>query len=895
MRNTVIVILLHVVAGCSDAWEARKGGLQGPSPTNPMKAVEWERMRLVDENGRIPDGALEKALAQRKAMVEYYETMDLPMKAGLSPGKWREKGPYNVGGRTRSLVIDPRNPMKLVAGSVGGGIWISADGGRRWKTNTDWLPNLAVCCLARDPNNPDIIYAGTGEGYANIDAIRGMGIYKSLDGGNTWTILKSTKGFYYVNRVAVSPADGKRILAGVRPGGILLSADGGKTWKKTCDAVHAVDIDFHPKNGNYAVAAIYKFDKQKRMHYYQILYSTDGGNSWKEEKGLGRQYGFNCRIELAYAPSVSNMVYACCGAGGGKIWRSTDYGKTFRLMTSSSCKVGCNWYADSLWVDPVNPNFILAGGALIYRSRDGGTTLENIGKGYIMTPCPHPDIHCFVSDPNYNGTTNRKLYVCTDGGIWFTKDIYTATKKTGWERRDLNYVTTQFYGIAGDGPTGRMVGGTQDNGTLCLRDWTGTDAVLTFGGDGGACAIDPTDARFLYGEYVGLRIHRSADGGLQAFYICRNLPDAGKKANFIAPFLLDPVDPNIIFAGGRSLWISRNVKTPRPSDVKWSRILGEGNANICAIAVSKKDHNVIWVGRNDGTIYMTKNGRSSRPTWYAVDDNGSVNPLPDRFVADILIDNYDPNTVYVALGGFRPDNLYKTGNGGASWTDVTGTGSQGLPDVPVFSVAQHPYMRDWIYVSTIVGVFATESGGYTWSTANDGPANVSVNEVRFMEHSLTLMAGTHGRGIFYADIERVKWQARPFGQGCRGSAGTPALKKDPHVNPVIGSLIKLRVQNLPLHSFGWIVLGFSKTKWGNINLPLDLGPFGMGGCSLYVSMDLLYQCYNNGFSEIPFSEPVPLDPVFVGTAVYFQYLSRDKNANRLGFTVSNALEIRIGG
>ena len=353
-----------------------------------------------------------------------------------------------------------------------------------------------------------------------------------------------------------------------------------------------------------------------------------------------------------------------------------------------------------------------------------------------MTKDPHPDVLFIINEPRYNGYTNRRVYVCTDGGIWNAKDIYNTSINKDWERRDLTYVTTQFYSIAGDGPTGRIVGGTQDNGTLCLNTCSNYNAILTFGGDGGVCEIDYTNPKYLYGEYILLKIHRATNGGLNAFYICNNLPDSGKKANFIAPFVLEPNDPNVMYAGGNSLWISRNIKTSNPNNVTWQRIMPGANKNICALAVAKKNRNVIWVARNDGTIYMTKNGQSPNPTWIVIDDNFSRNPLPNRYVPDILIDKFDPNTVYIAFGGYCRDNLYKTTDAGRTWTDVSGNGPTGLPDAPIFSIEQHPYMRNWLYVSTTVGIFATENGGNVRSTTNDGPANVSVNEVRFMNHSL---------------------------------------------------------------------------------------------------------------------------------------------------------------
>jgi hypothetical protein len=474
------------------------------------------------------------------------------------------------------------------------------------------------------------------------------------------------------------------------------------------------------------------------------LYSTDGGFNWTAATGdLNRVEGFGSRIELAYAPSDPSIVYASVAGNGGTIWRSTDGGQSYAETTIGGTS-GVSWYANPLWVDPTDADVLRTGGYNIYGSTNGGVTLIQVSDGYIMTVQPHVDIHFFVHDPGYDGDQNRRFYVCTDGGIWTAEDVYAASPQGGWARREQTYRTTQFYGAAGDGPTGLMIGGTQDNGTLRLVD-PDDQALLTFGGDGGFCAIDATDPDYVYGEYIRLLIHRSTNGGLSAGYIHDGILDAGEDANFIAPFILDPNDPNTMLAGGRSLWRSTNVKLNSPD---WSAIRAPGTSRISAVAVAPGNPDVIWVGQNDGVVARTANGTAATPDWTAVDDNGAANPLPDRYVTRIVIDPADRDVAYVSLGGFSPDNLQKSIDGGASWTDITGAGPTGLPDVPIRGVARHPTQPNWLYVGTEVGVFASDDGGATWSTNDFGPAAVSVDEVVFMHNSTRLLAATHGRGLF---------------------------------------------------------------------------------------------------------------------------------------------------
>ncbi|MFO0838134.1 MAG: hypothetical protein U1D55_06365 [Phycisphaerae bacterium] len=717
----------------------------------PEEAFRWRQMSWKDENGQIAPDAPRRAIQEREANVAAAMLRGPGSIAGLDPAAWIEHGPNNVGGRTRALVIHPTNSQRMWAGAVSGGIWYSADGGLTWTPVNDDLPNLAICALAIDPTNPNILYAGTGEGLFNGDAIGGAGVYKSTDGGASWSRLASTAAWDNVCRIAISPTNGDVLLVAKRYGGILRSTDGGATWSTRLSAQGSYQVVFHPTDGNQAVAHVLDYDFTVSDWYHRAVYSTDGGLSWTTVTGgLSRQNGFYSRIELAYAPSQPSTVYASCAANNGQIWRSTDNGHSYTQQSTTPTS-GVNWYANPIWVDPTNPNFLLTGGYDVYKSTDGGLTLAKISAGYLLTVQPHPDIHFFTHAPGFNGTTNRRVWVCTDGGMFYADNIYAASTSSGWTRRYDTYRTTQFYGGAGDGPTNRLVGGTQDNGSLVVNT-PSTSAGLTFGGDGGFSAIDPTNANYVYGEYVYLQIHRSTNGGTSAAYIDSGLADAGSAANFIAPFILDPNDANVMLAGGHSLWRSGNVKAATPT---WQTIRAAGTDNISAIAVTRGNPNAIWIGLNNGEVWRSSGTSPSTLTWTAVDNNAAADPLPNRYVTRILVDPDDANRVIVAFGGFSPDNLYRTLNGGASWADITGSGATGLPSAPIRGVARHPVVRNWLYVGTEVGIFASSDAGATWATTNLGPATVSVDEVVFLHQSTRLLAATHGRGLYTVQIQYI--------------------------------------------------------------------------------------------------------------------------------------------
>lgn len=722
---------------------------EGPAATNADEAWRWRRLTWRDEKGRIPKGALVKASSQRAANLAFSRNAIASAWAGLLPSDWVSRGPSNVGGRTRSLLIDPTNPQRIFAGSVGGGLWRTTDGGSHWSPVDDFLANLAVCSLAFDPQNPQTIYMGTGEGFFNADAINGFGIFKSTDGGATWASLPATTGWESVNRIAVAPTNSNLLLASVRYGGIRRSTDGGVTWSEVYWAQGSFDVDFAPGDSSKAIAHIIDFDFQVGDWFHSAVYSTDGGASWQKATGPGtRGDGFFSRLEMAYAPSNANIVYLN-SAQEGRIYRSTDGGHSYTMRTGG-LGTEASWYNNTLWVDPTNPDILVAGGVPLYRSTNGGANFQKITSGYLLTEQPHPDHHCVVNDPGYNGTTNRRVYVCNDGGVFVTEDIYAASTFSGWRSLNQGYQTSQYYSIAGDGPTGLTVGGLQDNGTLRLTA-SSTDAWLTYGGDGGFTAIDPEDPRYVYGEYIFLsHLFRSRDGGesIETF-IDSSLPERG-DGNFISPFILDPNAPGRMLAGAYSLWRSDNVKTA--SQPTWSAIHSAQPMQVSAIAVAPGHSDVIWVAHNDGTVFKTSNGTAANPAWTTIDDNGATDPLPDRFPGRILIDSRNPDWIVIAFGGFSSGNLQRSTDGGQTWSSLTGTGGAALPDAPIRAIAQHPEHPDWFYVGTEVGVFSSLNDGQQWVATNQGPANVAIDDLRFMNGSTILLAATHGRGAWSANI-----------------------------------------------------------------------------------------------------------------------------------------------
>jgi len=771
-----------------------------PRADKPYEAQRFRNMQLMDENGEIPLDGLQNARDQmdlmRSRQTRIAKAAGKPEGlevAGIGPGGWTWLGPGNIGGRIRSMVIDPTNPNNIFVGSVSGGVWKTENAGVQFFPLTDFMANLAVATLAIDPTDPNILYAGTGEAFTSsqnpatgFQGSRGDGIFKTTNGGATWTQLIRTRvadplvcptiascPWTFVNRLAISP-DGSTILAATNSDGVTVglywSADDGATWN-VANAPFAgtyLDVDFDPTNSLNAIAS----------GGGASIWSVDGGRNWTAATPV-----LTGRVEIAYAPSNPSIVYASVNRNNGEVYRSTNGGRTFSAVNTGNSFFndgGGNQggYDNIIWVNPQDPSFVIVGGIHLWRSIDSGANFTQISRNSANSA--HPDHHMIVAHPGFNNTTNKAVYFANDGGIYGALDVSTVTQTSGWTNLNNNLGVTQFYGAAANS-AGVIVGGTQDNGTLRYsgdaQNWT-----TMSGGDGGYSAADPAYNNFFYGEYINLGIVRSTNGGTSSDYIyCNPVPtdpnggacagtgitDAFNGANFIAPFILDPNNSDRMLAGGLSLWRTNDVKNVNPAQNNglptWAAIKPPVSNGlipptiipISAITVSPNNPDFAVVGHNNGRIYLSLDATGTNPptTGQCVAGNSpcwsriDLPAMPTRFVTRLTIDETrSPNWIYATFGGFSNDNIWVTKDLGASWTDVSGSGSTGLPSVPVRSLVINPVRPNFIYVGTEVGVFASQDAGASWELPQGGPANVSVDELFF--NAGRLFAVTYGLGVY---------------------------------------------------------------------------------------------------------------------------------------------------
>lgn len=799
----------------------------------PAARQEFDRMKRAPVGEKvIPVDRYFTALERMKTMPHFSTARKtaLPTREALrhrgvsyaveasSLGAWASLGPGNVGGRTRAIVIDPRQPDVMYAAGVAGGVWKTLDGGSRWSPLDDLMANLAVSTLAMDPADPAVLYAGTGEGFApgsegEGNMVRGAGIFKTTDGGATWTRLAATGGpdFHYVNKLVVSPLDSRRVYAATQTG-VWRSRDGGATWQRI------LELERQPTG---CLDLALRSDQPARDVLFASCGGSEGGAVYRNRKAdrqanwerVLRERGMG-RISLAIAPSDQDVIYALAAStvpGPGKVYagglhavfrsgRGGDFGSwTAQVRNSSPRKVDTvllsnpssafsgecfgaprpdwsnqGWYDNVIAVDPVDPDRVWAGGIDLFRSDNGGRTWGPASYWWLIQQPPpvrdhpayvHADQHALVFHPAYDGVTNKTLFVGNDGGIFKTEDararIAVGTRAAcgpqkahlRWTNLNNGYGVTQFYHGAASPDGTFYLGGTQDNGNIASADALGPDGWVTLaGGDGGYVAVDRDDPRILYVEYVSFALSKSLDGGRTFKDALDGIAD-DPGFLFIAPFTMDPSDSRRLWAGGVYLW-----RTTDGAE-NWTRVSSFLNTQVSAIAISPVDPNRVLVG--GGTLFSDLQGGTIHRTAQALTADGSTEwPAArprDGHVSSLAFDPLDSNVAYATYSNFGGTHVWKTMDGGATWSPLDGTGAGALPDIPVHCIAVDPLDAQRLYLGTDLGVFVSTDGGESWSVENSGFANVrtewlSVHEAP--DGTTSLFAFTHGRGAWKVEIAR---------------------------------------------------------------------------------------------------------------------------------------------
>lgn len=734
-------------------WKDRK--IEKGSGYKPFKRWEYNMSQIIDGKGNIPaPGSLEleveKYLKQRSTPSggSGFGTLSIGGAIGSGSatcqvsGNWIELGPgYLPGNRTgqpngigriNGIAFHPTDSNVIYAGAPAGGVWITKDGGQTWSTNTDSLATLGVSSIAVDPQNPDTIYLGTGDRDASDSY--GRGVFKSMDGGQTWVQTNSGMGNTTVGKILIDPTNTSTLLAATS-GGIYRSTNYGASWTRT-ETGNFKDLTFDAGNTQYVYAC------RTGAQFYR---STDNGANWtKVSSGLPSS---KARMAVAVTPNDANFVYVVVTNSKTfeGLYLSTDKGATFSQMSNSPNIMdyshlgtgtgGQAWYDLDIAVHPDDKTLVTVCGVNIFQSSDSGKTWKInahwVGSG--GAPAVHADNHVMEYQPN-----TKTLYAGNDGGVYYTKDLGKS-----WEDISEGLGIAQIYRL-GQSATlqNTLINGYQDNGTGLYENAKWYTVV---GGDGMDCAIDPTDANYAYSALYYGDIRRMVNGYSTGTIAKNGKNGITESGGWVTPYVLREGTPSTMFVGYKNIWRSTDIKAASVNSVTWTKIsnnvAGSNTKNITALENSPANSNILYVSRSGNKFFKSTNVNAATPTWTDLTSN-----LPNN--SSVLWIESHPKKDY-RLWICQSNKVYQSDNGGTSWTNI----SNGLPNIPMISlVFDSSSKKQGMYVGTYMGVFYKDTTMSSWIWYNDNmPINTRVRDIeiyyspkgRSQSH---VVCATYGRG-----------------------------------------------------------------------------------------------------------------------------------------------------
>ncbi|MCP4704262.1 MAG: hypothetical protein GY865_06610, partial [candidate division Zixibacteria bacterium] len=757
--------------------------IDSPNLEFKKKFTSQEITKLLKNNGLIRRGKNMDAFQQFPSDWSYMqraypferiskEKQEIALKHAKNLNKskeragevWELAGPTNIPGRITDIAVDTSgSPYIIYAASAGGGVFKSTDYGVNWTPIFDDVGMLAIGSIAINPQNTDIIYVGTGEANGSVSSYEGNGIYKTIDAGLTWNYSGLPES-YHIGRIVVDPLRPDTVYAavsGIHMGGanpergLYRSIDAGATWQQklyVSDSTSCIDVALHPSTGTVFAAMWEKV--RIRGDYIRwggttsgLWRSSDNGDTWMDLSGVGGYVPHSDhvgRIGVTVDPN-SNTVYssilntntnelqAILKSGNlGSIWMQTNISSIASLISSFG------WYFGQIRVAPGNPEIVYFLDIHLFMSNDGGAayfpTEDNI----------HVDHHALALIPNQSEPGYYHAFEGCDGGVNY-RNKQTSAWTTG------NMANTQFYAIRID-PSNpdRIYGGTQDNGTMRTPDGGLDNWDHILGGDGFYVLIDPNDPDIIWAEYQYGMLFKSTNGGLNWAQYAGG--DPWDRHNWNTPIAMDPQTSTTIYYGSNNMF-------RYTAETHWGQISGDltngpyENTNyhtfgtISTIDVAHNNTDIIYVGTDDGNVWVTQNGGID---WTQINTG-----LPERYITRVTVDPRDDATVFVSLSGYgsgeKIPHLFRSTNFGADWESIAGD----MPDAPINDVIPdpHPLAPNTIWIATDFGVYETIDMGQTWVLLGDGMPIVSVHDIDFHPRTRTLAAGTHGRSIYKTIME----------------------------------------------------------------------------------------------------------------------------------------------
>ncbi|MBV6458159.1 MAG: hypothetical protein HONBIEJF_01283 [Fimbriimonadaceae bacterium] len=779
----------------TDYWEAYLHWLK--LRAYPNDSVDWTAyQRAVQQRAVMEPAPLGKARRDNKGPI----------------GDWIEQGPKNLDvpyrvyygirpttGRINAVAVHPTDSNTVYVGGATGGVWKTTDGGGNWLPLSDAWEHLAVNRIAIDPVTPNTIYVGTGDFHGGYGYVNGL--MKSTDAGATWTKLGAEFAGLGVTGIIVDPETPANVTVttGGGPvyyGKIYRSTDGGATFTATNSVTTAWS------NVRYGIPS-----GQDRTYYAvgsgnnggTIQRSADRGATW--ETVAAPAAGGVGAIDVAPSMVDANTVYLL-QSDANKIFKSTDRGTNWTDITNNF-PGGYNWSqawynyhieCSSRTVGNQTNDVLYVGQIDIIQSEDGGTTWRSVGgPTYTDQAITHNDQHSGAFAPS---NPNLYYFGC-DGGI-FRLNYDPTNGSFTVDRLSAKLNTTQFYEADWHPSNPKiMIGGTQDNATPVSKGDTANWANQG-GGDGGGCAINPSNPNIQYATSQFYGIYRTTDLWNTTQYIAPNF--GGDRMPFIGAMYVDPNPPHDMYVGTNYLWRwNETLQTWQPR--LGNQILSPGSV-VISFAIAQGDSNMIVTGSGDGQLWWSQDAGLS---WTQI--NTGASPLPNRAITGISINPKDKKDVLVSLSGTGTAHVWRCRDitaGGRTWSTADGSGNATLPDIPVNDICRDidDDQNTW-YVGNDVGVFMTTDGGVTWTNATNtiGLPNVGVTAIKAVKGSRTLNVATWGRGFWQIPLNTstIKGLTLQFNQITGGTSVTGTVTLD-EAAPTGGTKIDLSVDKANIAS-----------------------------------------------------------------------------------------------
>jgi photosystem II stability/assembly factor-like uncharacterized protein len=741
MKRLITLLLLgSILFSCQDTTD-----LKISEESFTQKPHDFMFMQRAYPTGTLKTDAYRKAVQWKKNN----------MQRSNGGAIWEFAGPENVGGRITDIEIPIDNGSTYYIGAASGGVFKTTDGGSNWLPIFDEQEMLSIGDIEISKTDTDVIWVGTGEVNAGGGSLAydGDGMYKSSDAGLTWE-SKGLPDVGSIGKVLIDPNDEDVLfVAAMGPlfrndtnRGVYKTEDGGATWDQklfVSDITGVIDMAMHPTNGDIVYAASWERIRRPNNRQYGgetsgLWRSLDGGDSWTEmTNGLPSAPSEKGRISIDISQSNPDVLYARYADANGSIqgvYRTDDGGDTWVTRNSNQLtNVGFHWWFRGIFVDPTDEDIIYNVDFIVEKSTDGGNNWSTAFPGV------HVDQHALA----FNAMVPGGVLLGNDGGLYYSVNDGASSNK------DLTLPITQFYRFHVDAQNEyKVYGGAQDNNTIRTTTGSVDDWTPIYGGDGFQPLVDPTNTNVIYCLSQNGNLGKSTNDG-SSFSNATNGISNGDRKNWNTPIAFDPANPDIVYYGANKLYQTTNAAgnwsaiSPDLTDGPYAGNLTLGT--ITSISVSSFDSDLIYVGTDDGNVWVTEDGGGN---WENISST-----LPDRWVTSVLASRDSASKVYVTFSGYRygEDNghVYRSNNTGGDWTDISTT----LPDIPINDIVQDS--QGYLYLGADVGVFASVNEGADWQVLGDNLPSLVVNDMHIHEGSQYLYIGTYGRSSYKIDLSAI--------------------------------------------------------------------------------------------------------------------------------------------